>query len=91
MCENKRDQEQGTILGGLGDIVEDVNKTVRITVEKGAAGAEALGENLKETILGLRTGRDNVVMVRVDDDSKSKLDELLDANIVNSRSGGAAF
>ncbi len=91
MCEDKPEQERRTISESIGDIVEEVNQTVRTTVEKGSAHAERLGENLKETIQGMRAGRDNVVMVRVDDDSKSKLDELLDAGIVNSRSEAAAF
>ena len=91
MCEEKADQERRTISESIGDIVEEVNQTVRTTVEKGTAHAERLGENLKETIQGMRAGRDNVVMVRVDDNSKSKLDELLDAGIVNSRSEAAAF
>ena len=91
MCEDKLDQERRTLLGGIGEVLEEVNQTVRTTIEKGTAGAEMLGENLKETIRGMRAGRDNVVMVRVDDDSKAKLDELLDAGIVNSRSEGAAF
>ena len=76
---------------GIGDMVEEMNQTVRTTVEKGAAHAERLGENLKESIQGMRAGRDNVVMVRVDDNSKAKLDELLDAGLVNSRSEAAAF
>ena len=88
MGEDQLGQERRTI---LGDIVEEVNKTVRTTIEKGSAGAEILGENLKETINGMRSGRENVVMVRVDSDSKAKLDELVDSGIVNSRSEGAAF
>ena len=91
MSEEKTEQERRTLLDGLGGIVEEVHQTVRTTVEKGAAQAERLGENLKETIQGMRAGRDNVVMVRVDDDSKFKLDELLDAGLVNSRSEAAAF
>ena len=91
MCEDRPNQERRTISESIGDIVEEMNQTVRITVEKGAAHAERLGESLKETIQGMRAGRDNVVMVRVDDNSKSKLDELLDAGIVNSRSEAAAF
>lgn len=91
MSEDKPNQERRTISDSIGDIVEEVNQTVRTTVEKGTAHAERLGENLKETIQGMRAGRDNVVMVRVDDNSKSKLDELLDAGIVNSRSEAAAF
>ncbi len=91
MCQEKAEQERRTISESISDIVEEVNQTVRTTVEKGTAHAERLGENLKETIQGMRAGRDNVVMVRVDDNSKSKLDELLDAGIVNSRSEAAAF
>ena len=64
---------------------------MRTTVVDGTAHAERLGEHLKETIRGMPSGRDNVVMVRVDDDSKARLEELLDAGIVNSRSEGAAF
>ena len=91
MREDEPSEERKTIFEGIGDIVEEMNQTVRTTVEKGTAHAERLGENLKETIQGMRAGRDNVVMVRVDDNSKSKLDELLDAGIVSSRSEGAAF
>ena len=91
MCQDKPGQARRTIIEGIGDLVEEMNQTARITVEKGTAQAERIGENLKETIQGMRAGRDNVVMVRVDDNSKSKLDELLDAGIVNSRSEAAAF
>ena len=91
MCEEKPNQERRTLIDGIGDMVEEMNQTVRTTVEKGAAHAERLGENLKESIQGMRAGRDNVVMVRVDDYSKAKLDELLDAGLVNSRSEAAAF
>ena len=91
MCEEKPNQERRTLIDGIGDMVEEMNQTVRTTVEKGAAHAERLGENLKESIQGMRAGRDNVVMVRVDDISKAKLDELLDAGLVNSRSEAAAF
>jgi len=91
MCEEKPNQERRTLIDGIGGMVEEMNQTVRTTVEKGAAHAERLGENLKESIQGMRAGRDNVVMVRVDDNSKSKLDELLDAGLVNSRSEAAAF
>ena len=54
MCEDKLDQERRTIFEGIGDIVEEVNQTVRTTVEKGTARAERLGENLQETIHGMR-------------------------------------
>ena len=35
MCESKSDQERRTLFEGIGDIVEEMNQTVRTTVEKG--------------------------------------------------------
>jgi Arc/MetJ-type ribon-helix-helix transcriptional regulator len=50
-----------------------------------------VGESLKETIQNVRAARDSVVMVRVNKESLEKLDELVEAGIVNSRSEAAAF
>ena len=47
MCEDKPNQERRTISESIGDIVEEMNQTVRTTVEKGTAHAERLGENLR--------------------------------------------
>ena len=91
MREDEFDRGRRTIFDNIGDIVEEVNQTVRTTVADGTSHVERLGENLKESLRSKRSARDNVVMVRVDDHCKAKLDELLDAGIVNSRSEGAAF
>ena len=91
MSEEGRDPERRNVLGDIGDMVDNLDRTVRQAVEKGTAGAETLGENIRETIMGMREGRENVVMVRIDDDSNSRIDALVDAGLVKSRSEGGAF
>ena len=60
--------------------------------------AEDVAGNVVETIgairnktAGSRQTRDNVVMVRVDKDSLDRLDELVEAEVVGSRSEAAAY
>ena len=60
--------------------------------------AEAAAGNVIETIgnirskaAGDRQTRDNVVMVRVDKESLNRLDELVEAEVVGSRSEAAAY
>lgn len=60
--------------------------------------AEDVAGNVVETIgairnktAGNRQTRDNVVMVRVDKDSLDRLDELVEAEVVGSRSEAAAY
>ena len=91
MSEEGRNRERRSLLGDIGEIVESLDKTVRQAVEKSTTGAETLGENLRETIMGMRAGRENVVMVRIDGDSNAKIDALVDTGLVRSRSEGGAF
>ena len=83
------------ILDDVEEIVGDVSKVVRVAVIRGSEAAESVGENLKETIKdtihGGRSARDSVVMVRVDKESLSKLDDLVEAGLANSRSEAAAY
>ena len=53
--------------------------------------ATSLGDSLRTTIESVRSKRDNVVMVRVSRESLSRLDELVDCGLTNSRSEAAAF
>ena len=53
--------------------------------------ATTLGDSLRTTIESVRSKRDNVVMVRVSRESLSRLDELVDCGLTNSRSEAAAF
>ena len=75
----------------VDEIVDEVNKTVRVAIVKGVDAAESIGENIRDTIQGMRGSRDNVVMVRVDKASLDRLDELVEAGIMGSRSEAAAF
>jgi hypothetical protein len=49
------------------------------------------GEATGEAIRGLMTGRVNVLMVRISQEVMEKIDNLVDAGMVRSRSEGAAF
>lgn len=77
------------IIEGIGIIVEETKSATREGIRR--SGIESLGENLKETLEGALSSRDNVVMVRLNKDSVARLDELVEAGVVNSRSEAAAF
>ena len=64
---------------------------MRTAIVKGVDVAENIGENIRDTIQGMKGGRDNVVMVRVDRASLDRLDDLVEAGIMGSRSEAAAF
>ena len=95
MSENQRKQEEREerrrLSENVDEIVDEVNKTVRVAIVKGVDAAESIGENIRDTIQGMKGSRDNVVMVRVDKASLDRLDELVEAGIMGSRSEAAAF
>lgn len=76
-------------------VVDEVNKGVRIIVARGSEAAESVGGSIrgtiKDTLEGVRSSRDNVVMVRTNKESLDRLDELVEGGIANSRSEAAAF
>ena len=84
-----------SVIGDIENLVEDINKAVRVAVTRTSDAAESAGESLKDTIKetvdGVRSVRDSVVMVRVDKDSLARVDELVEAEVVGSRSEAAAF
>lgn len=85
------DRDRRRLSDNVEGIVGDVNKAVKVAIERGTDAAESLGENIRDTFQGIRTSRDNVVMVRIDDESLARVDELVDAGIMGSRSEAAAF
>jgi Arc/MetJ-type ribon-helix-helix transcriptional regulator len=90
--EQKQDRRQRRKFSEeLDSLVEEINKAVRVAIDRGASTAESLGDNLKETIQGVRSNRDNVVMVRIDKESLGRVDQLVESGIVSSRSEAAAF
>ena len=92
---DERNDKSNWIGEDIEELVDDVNKAVRVVVAHGSDAAESVGESikgtLKETIQRARAARDSVVMIRVDKDSLARLDELVEAGISNSRSEAAAF
>ena len=94
MSESRNEQEREDkrrLSENVDEIVDEVNKTVRVAIVKGVDVAETIGENIRDTVQGMRGSRDNVVMVRVDKASLDRLDELVEASIMSSRSEAAAF
>ena len=74
---------------GIEIIVDEAKAAAKSAIRR--SGVETLGENLKETLEGALSARDIVVMVRLNKGSLSRLDELVEAGVVNSRSESAAF
>jgi len=72
-------------------LVDDVGEVVRVAVVAGSGAAQSVGESLRDTIKRMRSARDNVVMVRVNKEILDKLDELVEAGLLKSRSEAAAF
>ena len=92
MSENQNRQDDRRKLSeNVDEIVDEVNKTVRDAIVKSVDVAERMGENIRDTVHGMRGNRDNVVMVRVDKASLDRMDELVEAGILGSRSEAAAF
>ena len=84
-------EERRRLSENVDEIVDEVNKTVRTAIVKGVDVAENIGENIRDTIQGMKGSRENVVMVRIDRESLDRLDDLVEAGIMGSRSEAAAF
>ena len=88
--DNNREDKR-RLSENVDEIVDEVNKTVRTAIVKGVDAAENIGENIRDTIQGMKGSRENVVMVRVDRASLDRLDDLVEAGIMGSRSEAAAY
>ena len=89
--EEQRRREHRRVVSINLDNFDDVDKAVREAVSKGREVAVSVSETIKDKIKSVRTGRDSVVMVRVNKDILEKLDELVDSGVNSSRSEAAAF
>lgn len=89
--QDRKQEDRRRISENVDEIVDEVNKTVRDVIVKGVDAAERVGDTIRDTVQARRTSRDNVVMVRVDKASLDRLDELVEAGIMGSRSEAAAF
>ena len=82
---NKKISERiETIVGEAKEVAVDA---IRISGNE----VESLGGNLREAIKKSLSARENVVMIRLNKSSLSKIDELVEAGLVNSRSEAAAL
>ena len=76
-------------------LVEDANNVLNSAAISSSKTAQSVKGRLKnrinETRDAVRSARDSVVMVRINKPSLSRLDELVEAKIVRSRSEAAAF
>ena len=68
---------------GILGIDADDFKVLKVKLED----VKEVGKAIKDSL----TSRDNVVMVRINDDSREKMDMLIDAGLFKSRSECAAF
>ena len=84
-------KQKKRIVEGIEIIVDEAKSAAAEAAAEARSAAESLGDNLKQTLQGALSARENVVMVRLNKESLSRIDELIDAGMVNSRSGAAAF
>ena len=68
-----------------------LSERVKIIVDEAVAGAEDVGETVRGTVEGALNARKRVVMVRVNDMSVDRLDDLVEAGVAGSRSEAAAY
>ena len=92
----RREVGEDRLADDIDKLVDRVTGTVRAAVLSGSVAAESMGRSLRDRIQvileGVRgSGRDSVVMVRVNADSRERMDELIEADLVGSRSEAAAF
>ena len=87
MTEERKDTKR--ISERIEIIVDEAKSAAADAIHR--SGVESIGENLKQTLQGALSARENVVMVRLNRESLGRLDELVEAGVVSSRSEAAAF
>ena len=85
----EKDKGKHRLREGVEIIVDEAKSAAAEAFRR--SGAESLGENLRETLQDTLSARRNVVMVRLNKESLARLDDLVEAGVVNSRSEAAAF
>mgnify|MGYP001177502446 FL=1 len=86
---NKENESKKRIIEGIEIIVDEAKSAAKSAIRK--AGADSIGENLKESVENVLAAREKVVMVRLNKASLIRIDELVESQLVKSRSEGAAF
>ena len=80
----------------MDSLLDRVGRVVRGALSRWKETAESVGQSLKDRIRSLvdgvrGTGRESVVMVRVNRESQERMDELVEVGLVGSRSEAAAY
>lgn len=75
----------------FGENKKPLSQSINIIVDEAKAGADVIGGTLKNTVHGALNSRKNVVMVRLNESSLARLDDLVETGILNSRSEAAAY
>ena len=90
MSENQVGPTERVIRGveEVGKGIGEVSKGVR---DAAVSGVENVRDSVRNRIPNDRQTRDNVVMVRVDKDCLNRMDDLIEAGVVGSRSEAANF
>ena len=86
---SEKEKDKSRIMEGIEIIVDEAKSAAKSAMRR--TGADTLGENLRETLEGALSARDSVVMVRLNKESLVRVDELVEADVVGSRSESAAF
>ena len=86
---SEEDADRRKISDGIEIIVDEAGAAVKSALRK--SGATNLGENLKQTIQSALSSRKEVVMVRLNSESLERVDELVDGEVLSSRSEACAF
>ncbi len=90
------ERKKKRIVEGFEIIVDESRSAIKnayekANIEKVSETIKEAGENLRDAVQETLSARDTVVMARLNKDAIAKLEELVDAGVVSSRSEAAAF
>lgn len=82
--DKKLSERIETIMGESKEAFKDAFHSTGVNIE-------SIGQSVRESVDRALSARDNVVMVRMNAESVRRVDELVEAGIVSSRSEAVAF
>ena len=88
MSENSTNDDK-TLSERIETIVDESKEAFKQAYQ--TSGVESIGENVKDAVDRAISRRENVVMVRLNNESITHVDELVEAGVVASRSEAVAF
>ncbi len=88
MEEEDRKRETHRLRESVESLIDEAVSSGQEALKTHAGGTL---KGLRDTVRGAVTSRKNVVMVRLDENSLSSVDELVDAGLATSRSESAAY